>query len=93
MPLIRQLPKNRGFKSLQKKAQVVNLSQLEECFEANAKVTAIRLVKQGLITSASQRVKILGQGAVTKKLNVYADAFSKTAENGIKKAGGTIHLR
>ena len=89
MPLFRRLPK-RGFSNYQfaKRCQVVNVSQLER-FGDGAVVGVEQLLNAGLIPSLNSRVKILGDGELTKKLQVSAHKFSKTAEEKIVGCGGT----
>ncbi len=89
MPFIRRFPK-RGFSNAEFKShfRVVNLRSLESRFEDGAEVNADLLVKVGLIHDAKLPVKILGTGELKKKLSVTAAAFSKTAEEKIKAAGG-----
>jgi len=91
MPLQRRLPKF-GFKSLDKvEYKPINLEVLESLAQT-ASLTKIGLKElrdHGFI-SKSHKVKILGKGAITLKLEVEANAFSKTAEEAITAAGGTI---
>ena len=87
MPLQRRVPK-RGFKSLNKKIyQLVNIVSLER-FEDGQTVDVPVLKQCGLIKNDKDPVKILGDGELTKKLSVRADAFSKSAQEKIAKAGG-----
>ncbi len=88
LPLVRRLPHNRGFKNLFRvEYQVVNLDALNQ-FDAGAQVTPDALVARGLVRH-SDRVKVLGNGALTKSLNVQAHAFSDSAKEKIAAAGGT----
>lgn len=88
LPLFRALPK-RGFNNVNRKTyEVVNLSSLNN-FKDGEKVTPEKLLEAGLI-SCTCAVKILGNGELTKKLEVSAHAFSKSAEEAISKAGGTV---
>ena len=91
MPLQRRLPKF-GFKNLKRvEYKPINLSTLEE-LAAKKELTVINvetLVAAGFI-SGNDRVKILGNGNVTKSLNVTAHAFSQSAEAAIVAAGGSI---
>lgn len=89
MPLFRRIPK-RGFSNAKFRTvyQVVNVSDLAEVFESNAKVTPATLEAAGLIHDASKPVKILGTGEITKKLEVEASKFSETAAKKISDAGG-----
>ena len=91
MPLQRRLPKF-GFKNLKRvEFKPINLSTLEE-LGAKKELTTISvetLVAAGFI-SANDKVKILGNGSVTKALTVTAHAFSKSAEAAIAAAGGSV---
>jgi large subunit ribosomal protein L15 len=89
MPLFRRLPK-RGFnnKRFATRLEIVNVSQLER-FADGAEVGAAQLSEAGLIAQAASKVKILGDGQLTKRLQVIADKFSKTAEEKIVGCGGT----
>ena len=91
MPLQRRLPKF-GFKNLKRvEYKPINLSTLEE-LAAKKELTAINidtLIGAGFI-SGNDRVKILGNGSVTKALAVTAHAFSKSAEAAITAAGGSV---
>lgn len=86
-PLIRQLPKKRGFKSLADKATIVKLDQLS-VFKDGDEVTINSLRTHGLVPTGSKRVKIL-QGTLTKKLT-FKVPVSDTAKTTIEKAGGSI---
>jgi len=91
MPLQRRLPKF-GFKSLDKiEYKPINLETLETLAQS-AKLTKIGMAElraHGFI-SKTNKVKILGKGVLTVKLDVEANAFSKTAEAAITAVGGTI---
>ena len=91
MPLQRRLPKF-GFKNLNRvEFKPINLSTVEE-LAAKKELTAINidtLIAAGFISS-NDRVKILGNGNVTKALTVTAHAFSKSAEAAIVAAGGNV---
>jgi len=90
MPLFRRLPK-RGFSNVRfaKKCEIVNISQLER-FEDGSTVGLEQLSQAGLIESLKSRVKILGNGQLTKKLQVAAHKFSKSAEQKIVALGGSV---
>jgi large subunit ribosomal protein L15 len=92
MPLYRRLPK-RGFSNFkfERRYEIVNVSQLER-FEEGAAVGLEQLSEAGLINSAETRVKILGDGELTKKLEVAAHKFSKSAEQKIVASGGTTKI-
>jgi len=90
MPLFRRLPK-RGFSNYEFAAcfQIVNVSQLER-FSDGTDVGVEQLSKAGLVPSCKSKVKILGDGELTKKLQVTAHKFSRAAEQKIVGCGGTV---
>lgn len=92
MPLFRRLPK-QGFSNYNfaRRYEIVNVSQLER-FDDGAAVGAEQLSSAGLVASGKSRVKILGSGELTKKLQVTAHKFSKTAEQKIVASGGTAKV-
>jgi large subunit ribosomal protein L15 len=92
MPLFRRLPK-RGFSNynFETRYKIVNVSQLER-FDDGATVGMEQLSDAGLIGSLRSKVKILGDGELTKKLQVTAHKFSKTAEQKIVASGGTTKV-
>jgi large subunit ribosomal protein L15 len=91
-PIQRRLPK-RGFRRPFVEAiATVNLAQLENRFEAGASVDLTQLIEKGLVKGKFGKVKILGDGELTKKLTVKVDAVSASAKEKIEKAGGTVVL-
>lgn len=91
MPLHRRLPK-RGFtNTFRTEYAVLNLSDLEQ-FEAGATIDRDALRKAGLVRSANRKIKVLGDGDLTKKLTVHADKFSKSAREKIEAAGGSCQV-
>lgn len=93
MPLQRRLPKF-GFKNINHKEYfVVNLSTLQKLAERKGleKIGIAELVAAGL-TNGKELVKVLGNGQLTAKLEVEANAFSKKAEEAIKAVGGNTTL-
>jgi large subunit ribosomal protein L15 len=87
MPLHRRIPK-RGFTNIFKEEfAVVNLSDLDR-FDAGSTVNEDSLRQAGLVKGRRRKIKILGTGEVSKKLNVTADRFSKSAKAKIEAAGG-----
>jgi len=92
MPLFRRLPK-RGFSNYKFGAryEIVNVLQLEG-FDDGAVVGVEQLCDAGLIDSYKSKVKILGSGELTKKLEVAAHKFSKAAEQKIVGCGGTAKV-
>ena len=91
MPLYRRLPK-RCFTNRNSKDIVgINFSELER-FRSGSTVTVEKMMEVGLIKDARDGVKILGNGELTKKLNVKANAFSATAKEKIEALGGTVEV-
>lgn len=91
MPLYRRLPK-RGFTNRNTKEIVaINLSALE-VFENDAVVSVETLIEQGIVKNPRDGVKILGNGALTKKLTVQANAFSASAVEKIEALGGKAEV-
>ncbi len=89
IPLFRRLPK-RGFKNPNHlDYTVVNVSYLENTFQAGDQVTKDVLKERGLLSKTDALVKILGDGELTKSLTVTADKFSGSARAKIEAAGGT----
>ena len=90
MPLFRRIPK-RGFSNFQFRRHfaIVNVKALEDRFDNGAEVNPDMLVKVGLVPNTRLPIKVLGQGDLSKTLNVTAAAFSQTARDKITKAGGT----
>ena len=91
MPLHRRLPK-RGFNNYDYKTKVfgVNVATLEENFESGAVVNEEILRAAGLVNGRYDRVKILGNGEITKSLTILVEHVSASAREKIEKAGGTI---
>ena len=91
MPLYRRLPK-RGFKCRNSKEIVgINVSALEQ-FENDSVVTIETLLEAGIIKNTADGVKILGNGELTKKLTVQANAFSAGAVEKIEALGGKAEV-
>ena len=91
MPLYRRIPK-RGFTNRNAKEIVaINVSELER-FESGATVDVNTLIEAGVIKNPKDGVKILGNGELTKKLNVKVDAFSASAKEKIEALGGTAEV-
>ena len=91
MPLQRRLPKF-GFKNINRvEYQVVNLSSIQKLAEKKnlEKITIEDMVVAGLVSAKKGLVKVLGNGTLTAKVEVAANAFSKSAEEAIQSAGGT----
>ena len=91
MPLYRRLPK-RGFKCINSKTIVgINVSALE-VFDNDAVVSVETLLEKGIVKNPRDGVKILGNGALTKKLTVQANAFSASAKEKIEALGGKAEV-
>ena len=91
MPLYRRLPK-RGFKNPNRREIVaINMSALE-VFDNDTEVTVDTLLEKGIIHDVFDGVKILGNGELTKKLNVQANAFSASAKARIEELGGKAEV-
>ena len=93
MPLYRRWPK-RGFSNATfvKEYATVNVGDLEQRFDANSTVDLAALKQKRLVVGTFDGLRILGDGNLTKPLTVKADHFSKSAEEKIKKAGGTCEV-
>ena len=101
MPLYRRLPK-RGFNNdrfSDEKMFIVSLEQLNNAFEEGATVDMAALIEKGLVSKkksqkgiSNQMIKILGNGKLSKKLIVTADAFSESAVKAIENLGGEVRL-
>ena len=93
MPLQRRVPKS-GFKNINHKEYfAVNISTLQKLAEArNLTKIGIQELKEAGLTNGKELVKILGTGELTVKLDVEANAFSKTAEEAIKAVGGNTTI-
>lgn len=92
MPLYRRIPK-RGFTCRSSKEIVgINLGVLNDRFEDGAVVDVEALIESGIVKNPKDGVKILGNGEITKKLTVKANAFSASAKEKIEAAGGTAEV-
>jgi large subunit ribosomal protein L15 len=93
MPLFRRIPK-RGFSNYNfaRRYEIVNVSQLEHFFDDGTAISIEEMVNAGLVDSAKSKVKILGDGELTKKLSVSAQKFSKSAADKISGCGGTVKI-
>lgn len=92
MPLYRRIPK-RGFTCPSSKEIVgINLGVLNDRFEDGAVVDVEALIESGIVKNPKDGVKILGNGEITKKLTVKANAFSASAKEKIEAAGGTAEV-
>ena len=91
MPLARRIPK-RGFHNIfAKPLEAINVSALNK-FEDGAVVSVGELLESGILSKCEYGVKILGQGEISKKLTVKANAFSASAKEKIEAAGGKAEV-
>jgi large subunit ribosomal protein L15 len=93
MPLIRRLPK-RGFSNVQycENYNIVNVDSLSEKFEEGAEVGPETLAEAGLLHKKDWKVKLLGEGQISKPLTVRVHKASKSAIDKITSVGGKIEL-
>jgi large subunit ribosomal protein L15 len=90
LPLIKRLPRKRGFTNIFKtKYNIINVGKLA-IFPPGTEVTPEELLRAGLIDTTDHPTKILGAGDIKHPLLVSADKFSSSAEKKILAAGGNI---
>ncbi len=98
MPLYRRLPK-RGFNSPNKiKIAKINIEKIQKLIEkkiinSNEKIDLTSLIKKNVLNKSYKKIKILGTGNVSIKLDIEADFSSKSAIEKIEKMGGKISLK
>ena len=98
MPLYRRLPK-RGFNPISRVTiAIMNLEKIqsfinEKTINPNDIINMDLLKKLKLINKNSQKLKILGTGEIKDKVNIEADMISKSAQDKLKKAGGSVQLK
>ena len=91
MPLYRRLPK-RGFTNRNTlDIEAINIGALE-VFDNDTEVTIEKLIETGIIKSAKDGVKVLGNGTLTKKLTVKVNAYSESAKAKIEELGGKAEV-
>lgn len=91
MPIHRRLPK-RGFTNIFKKNfAIINIRDLSR-FDSGSTVDEVELVKIGLIKGTYDGVKLLGQGEIDYPLQIKVNAISKSAQDKISAAGGTVEV-
>ena len=93
MPLVRRIPR-RGFNNpFKREFKLVNLEDLEAKFSNGETVNKESLLQKGLVKgNGAYLIKVLGKGALTKKLAINVNAVSQSAAEVIQKAGGSIQL-
>ncbi len=90
-PLAMRLPKLPGFNNINRKEYLpVNVSRIEEKYEAGETVDGTSLVAKGIIKHADALVKVLGDGEITKAVTVKVDKVSASAQAKIEAAGGKV---
>lgn len=90
-PLFQRLPK-RGFTNVHRKEfAIVNIDSLN-VFEDGTEITPELLLEEGVVSNLKAGLKVLGRGAVEKKLTVRAHKFSASAKEAIEAAGGKIEV-
>ena len=98
MPLYRRLPK-RGFNPIKKiKIAKINVEKLQmlikkKIITVDEKLDLKNLIKKKILNKSYKKMKILGKGDITTKLNIEADFSSKSAKEKIEKIGGTISIK
>ena len=98
MPLYRRLPK-RGFNPIKKdKIAKINIEKIQMLIEkkiinSNEKLDLKVLIKKNILNKSYKKIKILGSGSITSKLDIIADFSSKSAKEKIEKIGGTLLIK
>ena len=98
MPLYRRLPK-RGFNPIKKeKIAIINLDKIQNLIEKkkinkDSQVNIDFLKKNKIISSSSDKIKILGSGEIKDKIDLIVDFISKSAKEKLEKVGSTINLK
>ncbi len=92
-PLHRRLPQVRGFKPINKRFYaLVNLSDIDAAFQTGAVISPETLVAAGVLRDMRDGLKVLGDGEVTKKFTVSTHKISKSAQEKLVAAGGTVEI-
>jgi large subunit ribosomal protein L15 len=92
MPMPRRIPK-RGFKNPNREdSYPINVAQLDKLFDAGATVDLASLRAKGVVPKLVEKIKILGEGDLKKKLTIKASGVSESARSKIEAAGGTIEI-
>ena len=93
MPLYKRIPKKKGFNNglFKIKFDVVNISQIDKLFNENDVITIEMLTLKGLV-SGKNKIKLLGNGKLTKKVNITVNAISESARSKIEKLKGSYSL-
>ena len=89
-PLIMRLPKLKGFKNPNRvEFQIINLSDIE-CFNEGEEVNALTLLEKKIIRRKNNPIKLLGNGKLSKKLNVKVHKVSVAARKKVEEVGGKV---
>jgi len=89
-PLYRRLPKRNGFKPIKRiRPLIVNLNLIESKFKDKDIIDPQSLNAKGLIKGNNRKIKILGEGTLSRKVSIKAHFFSKKAQQKIEKVGAT----
>ena len=91
MPLYRRIAKSCFTNRNRLEIVAINVSALER-FDAGSEVSVETLIESGIVKNPKDGVKILGNGELTKKLTVKANAFSASAKEKIEAVGGTCEV-
>jgi large subunit ribosomal protein L15 len=92
LPMVRRIPK-RGFHNrFASTVFAINVGELNDAFDGKQEITAALIRSSGLVKVVSDEIKILGEGEVTKPLNVVVTQISESAKQKIEKAGGTVKV-
>ncbi|MFP4521082.1 MAG: 50S ribosomal protein L15 [Fibrobacterota bacterium] len=93
MPIMRRLPKRGFYNHFKDEYQVVNLKRIEDRIDDSLEVLDIPVMRNlGLIKTAEMKVKVLGDGEISRPIKVVAHAFSKSAKTKIEKAKGKCEV-
>jgi large subunit ribosomal protein L15 len=93
LPLVKRLPKLRGFNNRFKVAyNPVNLDSIDRLFEAETEVTPETMTEVGLLRGVEEPVVILGRGEISKAVSVKAHRISAGAKEKIEAAGGSVEI-
>jgi large subunit ribosomal protein L15 len=90
MPLYRKLPKYKGFKSGKEQCVVISLSTLEKLAASEVDISILK--KAGIVSKGSNKIKLLANGTIKKKVNIKVNFVSAKASEAIIKAGGKVEL-
>ena len=90
--MILSFPKNRGFRSLTPKAVTITLDRLSKAFPKTQKVDFLALKKAGLVNKSATRAKIVKSGEIKIALQIVNIPVTKTAQEAIEKAGGSVQM-